>query len=292
MTWLRLQWRGALVALAAWAGLAAAKSPTAPQGSPYLPAVLPGPAPVPPGSPYLPSVPQLPPASAAAKRDAAADSLGRGRPSKSIAVTPTAAAAPAMPEHIVTVHENGMSIRCRIIQTWRLTDGTIAHQLQALDTGEYITIVDDPVAPMPHSRGLAKRIFHWGHRNRMPPAGTPLPPEWMMDSGVVIAGSPTQAPCGADRGRWAMPPVCAGAIVSVESGPVQGQVTVAPPPAPTLRDRLHNLFMAKSAPPAETDVKIIAPSPLRARTARSSSPRRRRRRRSCCRRRRPRRAWP
>src|SRR5712691_2069368 len=48
-------------------------------------------------------------------------------------------------ERIMVVHENGKSTRCRVMETWKLPDGKVAHLLQALETGEMITIVDDQV---------------------------------------------------------------------------------------------------------------------------------------------------
>ena len=61
--------------------------------------------------------------------------------------------------------------------------------LQAIDTGEMITIVDerDPNAgPLTNPRAMAKRIFTWGQGRRQPPEGSPLPPHLQIESGVVI----------------------------------------------------------------------------------------------------------
>lgn len=87
-------------------------------------------------------------------------------------------------ERILTVHENGKALRCRVVQSWRTNTGAQAHQLQVLDTGEMITIVEDgspttvPTSvPGGLARALPMRIFHWGQRSRVSPAGAPLPPE-------------------------------------------------------------------------------------------------------------------
>lgn len=152
MSWLRLQWRGALVVLAGWAGMAAAQLPPA----------------------QTPPAPQAP------------------APAKA---GPASAPSAGASERIVTVNEDGKSTRCRIVQTWQLTDGSTAHQLQAIDTGEYITILDDPTA-MPSGKGMPKRIFHWGQRRTAPPAGTPIPPELMVDSGVVTTREINPPPPG------------------------------------------------------------------------------------------------
>src|SRR5258708_7750988 len=81
-------------------------------------------------------------------------------------------------ERIMTVHENGTSVRCRVVSTWRTAEGATAYQLQVLDSGEMMTIVEDgPAATIQEPRAgkvraLPMRIFHWG-RNRVAPAGVP-----------------------------------------------------------------------------------------------------------------------
>src|SRR5438874_10489 len=49
----------------------------------------------------------------------------------------------AQPERILTVYENGKGLRCRVVTTWRLQDGSAAYQVQVVDTGETMTIVED-----------------------------------------------------------------------------------------------------------------------------------------------------
>src|SRR3954452_15740436 len=46
-------------------------------------------------------------------------------------------------ERMMTLHENGKSVRCRIMSSWKTKDGASAYQLQSIDTGEIITIVAD-----------------------------------------------------------------------------------------------------------------------------------------------------
>src|SRR5947209_8053353 len=50
---------------------------------------------------------------------------------------PTSSKRPG--ESIMTVHENGKSLRCRVLSSWRISDGSKAYQLQSTDTGEMIT---------------------------------------------------------------------------------------------------------------------------------------------------------
>ena len=91
-------------------------------------------------------------------------------------------------ERIMVVHENGKSTRCRVLESWQLPDGRVAHLLEALDTRERITIVDDqlPGAAGLNPRGMPKRIFSWGSGRTKPPEGSPIPPHLRHDSGVVI----------------------------------------------------------------------------------------------------------
>src|ERR1043166_1820486 len=119
MSWLRMQGRGALVVLGGWAGLAAAQAP------------------------QMPMAPNGPP-------PVVIEVQGTEEPAKPLKTAQAAQPAPkqavsnAVPtiERIVTVNEAGKSIRCRIIETWQLQDGTTAHKLQAIESGEYITIMD------------------------------------------------------------------------------------------------------------------------------------------------------
>lgn len=90
---------------------------------------------------------------------------------------------PAQPgERFITVQElNRPAQQCRIVRTWVQADGSQAHQVQAVDTGEMMTIVESgavamPAAPgRPRVRSVATTIFHWGRSSR-PPRGSPIPP--------------------------------------------------------------------------------------------------------------------
>lgn len=93
-------------------------------------------------------------------------------------------------DRIMVVHENGRATRCRVVESWKLPDGRIAHLLQALESNEMITIVDErspsaePAAR--GSRAMPKRIFAWGLGKRTPPEGSPVPPQLRHDSGIVL----------------------------------------------------------------------------------------------------------
>jgi hypothetical protein len=92
-------------------------------------------------------------------------------------------------ERIMVVHENGKSTRCRVLETWQLSDARVAHLLEALETREKITIVDEQglhSETIRNSPGVPKRIFAWGLGRTAPPQGSPIPPHLRLDSGVVI----------------------------------------------------------------------------------------------------------
>jgi hypothetical protein len=101
-------------------------------------------------------------------------------------------------ERIMRVQENGKETRCRVLESWQMPDGRLAHLLQSLDSGEKITIVDEMAAVpgVTYPRGIPKRIFNWGAGRRTPPEGSPIPPHMRLDSGVVVK-SETPPPAGA-----------------------------------------------------------------------------------------------
>ncbi len=79
------------------------------------------------------------------------------------------------------LHENGKNVRCRVLVAWTMEDGAKAFQLQAIDSGEIITIVEDgPGITLQEPllggrvRSLPMRIFHWGSSRVVPP-GVPAP---------------------------------------------------------------------------------------------------------------------
>lgn len=106
--------------------------------------------------------------------------------------SPTKRLTPDGAERIMVVHENGRSTRCRVVETWQLPDGRMANLLQTLETGELITIVDEPadarsrLANLPNAKAMPKRIFGWGKNAKTPPDGSPVPPHLRLDSGVIV----------------------------------------------------------------------------------------------------------
>jgi hypothetical protein len=84
--------------------------------------------------------------------------------------SPTPVPAAATPERTLTVREEGRPPqKCRLVRSWQTPEGAKAYQVQALDSGEMITILDGGAA------GGSMRIFHWGQA-KVPPAGAPVAP--------------------------------------------------------------------------------------------------------------------
>ncbi len=77
--------------------------------------------------------------------------------------------------------------RCRLLKTWREANGAAAFQVQAVDTGEMMTIIGTaPQGAGRDAREMTTRIFRWGSANK-PPAGAPVPPP-------TVTASATQTP--------------------------------------------------------------------------------------------------
>jgi len=134
----------------------------------------------------------------------------------------TTAPAPAVPpEQMISVKEAGKpEQRCRILKVWKTPEGATARQVQALDTGEIMTIVE--IGPgtagalttsAPASSGIVTRIFHWGH-NQTAPAGVPAPPAM---GGVVVSATP----CNTCTPTFSGTPAVSGATVVSAPCPCQ-----------------------------------------------------------------------
>jgi hypothetical protein len=93
-------------------------------------------------------------------------------------------------EHFVTIQEVGSKpARCKLLKSWYEPDGTKAYQVQAVETGEMISILESRsaqvVAPgAEKTKADASRIVHWG-AGKHPPFGTPEAP-----GDATILGSP------------------------------------------------------------------------------------------------------
>jgi pilus assembly protein CpaC len=92
--------------------------------------------------------------------------------------------------------------RCKLLKTWKENNGSTAFQVQAVDSGELMTIIQSgpaPAEPGTH-KPLASRIFHW--TGNQPPPQAPVPPPTAIVLGAPLGQSgsfsaatpPTPAP--------------------------------------------------------------------------------------------------
>lgn len=100
-------------------------------------------------------------------------------------------------DHIITVEEPGKPAqKCKVLKTWKMKDGTWAREVQSLDNGEIMTIVEggSPTPAQASASGsrfqsVASRIFHWG-RSSTAPMGVPIAPSGPgMDAPMIVMPS-------------------------------------------------------------------------------------------------------
>jgi hypothetical protein len=158
------------------------------------------------------------------------------------------AAAPATPatvsERILSVREGDKPAqRCRVLKTYQTPDGLLAHEVQAIDTGEVMTIVESgsgtaggEPAGGPRLKGVVTRIFH-GRDNVVPSDGSPMP-----SATVTVESTPPQ-----------------GTVSTPVKSTVSAPVTPAAPPTPLAR-RLAQVGPAP-ATPVEVEAVPATPAP-------------------------------
>src|SRR5262245_8973897 len=110
-------------------------------------------------------------------------------------------------ERVMTVHENGKALRCRIIANWRTQDSKSAFQLQVIDSGEMLTIEEDGPPTTVSSnqsnvRAMPMRIYRWG-KSQTPPPGVPVPPQVVNAPNNNVANTMTANTMAANRSQAA-----------------------------------------------------------------------------------------
>ncbi len=157
-------------------------------------------------------------------------------------------------DRFITVRENGRPPqRCKVLKTWREPDGVSAYQVQAVDTGEVMTIVEagrPASAPgTPRVKAMPTRIFRWGPDNT-PPEQAPKPPSDAAVSGAPLGrlapqaapmaatpSAPIAAPVVQQTPRVQAPPPSAPPVIVTTPRLAPTPTTTpqfAPQPAPTL----------------------------------------------------------
>lgn len=85
------------------------------------------------------------------------------------------------PHSFVSVKgEGGVEVKCKVLKCWTDKDGSRVCQVQEVNTGEMMTLIDEPSSP-----GKTK-AFAWGS-SKLSPAGLPVPPN---DAQVVSSWTP------------------------------------------------------------------------------------------------------
>jgi|GEM_PF-2524633 len=174
--------------------------------------------------------------------------LAQQSPSPFTNPVPDAAQATAS-ERVITVQETGKpSHKCKVVKSWQTSEGTTAYKVQALDTGEVMTIVESgPITSMPGSHAgtrmhaVATRIFHWTHA-KMPPPEAPMPPGEGIQAASVSTVEPTPTPADTQP-KTALPqsqPLSTQSI-STSTPPIPLSIrpasAMSPAPTPVIEER-------------------------------------------------------
>jgi hypothetical protein len=120
-------------------------------------------------------------------------------------------------ECFVMVREAGKPAqKCRVLKCWKDKEGNKLCQVQAVDGGEIMTILEPTPSPgVPPARGfMASTLFHWGDQTT-PPKGAPVAPN---DATVMATAKPPSQSSLWDR-----------MFGSSRSGVTTAVVTPAPP---------------------------------------------------------------
>jgi hypothetical protein len=112
---------------------------------------------------------------------------------------------------LLTVREPGRADqKCRILKAWKQPDGTLAFEVQCLETEERLTLVEMASAETTFKdspRAMRSRIFHWG-QNLTPPPGVPRMPTTpvaMPEKGIDVKSE--SAPVTGTSNLPTVPPV-------------------------------------------------------------------------------------
>ncbi len=161
---------------------------------------------------------------------------------------------PAQPaERVITVREEGKpGQRCKVIKSWKTVEGNQAYQVQALETGEMITIVAQGA---PGGKGAVNTtIYHWGIGKTTPPKEAPLPPaETVQAAPLTPPPAPTPATKVAQTGAVTSP------RATIPSPP---PMPVPPPPVPVKQAEPKPVVTAPAGVPAPLPSRAsVAPAP-------------------------------
>jgi hypothetical protein len=154
---------------------------------------------------------------------------------------PVAKTDNAKTEQILTIQEAGKSPqKCKVVQTWRTSDGHQAYQVRALDTGEMMTITEKAATAGAYGakpQGIAMQIYHWGSMHISPP-NVPAPASDKPATISTYAVKSSPMPTGSEVSSYAVqtaPPRAAMAAspYSVPNSPQSSATAAAAKPIST-----------------------------------------------------------
>jgi hypothetical protein len=213
--------------------------------------------------------------------------------------------APAkLGERILNVREGDKPAHpCRVLKTWKTADGMLAYQVQALDSGELMTLVEggpvvaaDEPAGGPRIKGMVTRILHRRDDIARPTGSSTPSTTVIVETKLVPAPTSTaQAPAATAQAQPAAKPVAdkpaatttplAKMLAQVGPAPAtpepvratpatpvpQPSVAAQPAPAAPAAKTSVAAQPAPAVPPAKTAVAVqtppAAPAPMPAVTA-------------------------
>src|SRR5665213_950332 len=175
-------------------------------------------------------------------------------------ITPAAPAKESdSKERYVTVGDLGKpGQKCRVLKTWTTPNGNPAYQVQALDTGELMTIEESDSAakqsPGAVVRSRPTRIFPWGRDAQTSPHGSPEPP-----ANAVVLAQPSEF-----HSTKTEPPLAAAAPEKAHGKwPAAFVTKKSDDAAPTVTDKRPPVVVKTLQPVAPPIVKKVELTPLR-----------------------------
>lgn len=169
----------------------------------------------------------------------------------------TPAASPSIPasapQTISVPGENGKSYQCKVLKTWQTSQGTVAYQVQSVETGELMTVEDGVTVPGPNGKMMSggMHIFRWS-ADKTPPPNAPVPPGGYVHTPPAVAAVlPPPVPSGVTSA----PPT-----LSLPA-PAPAKMEVASLPAPTASAKSEGV-PALPPPPPPPPPPPTGPAPL------------------------------
>ncbi len=167
-------------------------------------------------------------------------------------------------ERIITLQEKDHAAqKCRLLKAWKTAEGKQAYQLQVLETGEMLTVVETEEGYHPSGnskvRAVSTRIFHWG-QSKTPPTGCPVPPaEGVASKSVVPAVDkhPTGTPSRATPVSAQTPTLPEPVVIK----PLTPSKPLAPVVPPTRPETVKSVTAPTTSTPAKPTASTTASKP-------------------------------